>query len=50
MPAHRYMEENSSAAMLDAKRLAGVTAEVNFRECVTHKPTLSVNKTAHSGI
>ena len=41
MPAHRYMEENDLAAMLAAKRSAGVAPEVNFRECV--------NKTAHSG-
>ena len=28
---------------------AGVTPEVNLRECVTHKPLPSVNKTDHSG-
>ena len=49
MPACRYMEENSSVAMLAAKRSAGVTPEVNCRECVTYMPLTSVNKTAHSG-
>ena len=32
MPAHRYVEEIGSAAMLAAKRLAGVAPEVNFRK------------------
>ena len=49
MPAHRYLEENGSAAMLAAKRLAGVAPEMNIRECVTCMPPPSVNKTAHSG-
>ena len=35
MPAHRYADENSSAAMLVAKRLAGVAPEVNLWEHVT---------------
>ena len=35
MPTHRYVEENGSAAMLAAKRSAGVTPEMNLRECVT---------------
>ena len=35
MPVHRYVEENSSAAMLAAMRSAGVTPEVNLREPVT---------------
>ena len=48
MPAYRYMEENGSAAMLPAKRLAVVTPEVNLRECITHTPLPSVNKAAHS--
>ena len=43
------MEEIGSAAMLAAKRLAGVAPEVNLREHVTHMPLASVNKTAHSG-
>ena len=38
-----------STAMLAAKRLAGVTPEVNFREHVTHMPLPSMNKAAHSG-
>ena len=50
MPAHRYVEENSSlAAMLAAKRSAGVALEVNLRECVTCIPPLSTNKAALSG-
>ena len=36
MPACRYVEENGLAAMLTTKRLAGVTLEVNLRECVTY--------------
>ena len=32
MLAHRYVEENSSAAMLAAKMSAGVRPEVNLRE------------------
>ena len=43
MPAHRYMEENGSAAMLAAKRSAGDAQHV------THMPPPSVNKTTHSG-
>ena len=35
MPAHRYVEENSLAAMLAIKRSAGVAPEVNLREHVT---------------
>ena len=38
MPACRYMEENSLAAKLEAKRSAGVTPEVNLREHVTCMP------------
>ena len=30
-------------------RSAGVAPDMNFRECVTHTPPTSVNKTAHSG-
>ena len=49
MPAHRYMEENESAAILAAKRSAGVTLEVKLRECVTCTPLPSMNKAVHSG-
>ena len=49
MPTHRYMEENGSAAMLAAKRSAGITPEVNLIECVTPTPLPSANKAAHSG-
>ena len=49
MPARRYVEEIGSAAMLATKRSAGVTPEVNLRECVTHKPLPSANKAVHSG-
>ena len=37
------------AAMLAAKRLAGVAPDVNLREGVTHMPPPSVNKVARSG-
>ena len=40
---------DGSAAMLAAKRSAGVEPEVNLRECVTHMPPLNANKAAHSG-
>ena len=43
------MEENDLAAILAAKRSAGVTPEVNLREHVTHMPPPSVNKAAYSG-
>ena len=43
------MEENGSAAMLAAKRSAGVTPEVNLMEPVTHTPPPSVNKIANFG-
>ena len=49
MPAHRYMGENDSAAMLAARRSAGVTPEINLKECVTYMPPPSMNKAAHSG-
>ena len=45
---YRYMEGNGSAAMLAAKRLAGVTSEVNLREHVICTPLLSANKGAQS--
>ena len=48
MPVHRYVEENGSAAMLAAKRSAGVTPEVNLGEHVTCMPPPSTNKAAHS--
>ena len=48
MPAHKYVEDNGSAAMLAAKKLAGVTSEVNLNEHVTCTPLLSMNKAAHS--
>ena len=35
MPTHRYVEENSSAAMLATERSAGVAPEVTLRELVT---------------
>ena len=51
MPAHRYVKENGSAAMLAAKRSAGVTPEVNLWEHVTSTPIiLSINKAVHSGL
>ena len=37
------------AAMLAAKRLAGVAPEVNLRKHLTHMPPLSMNKIVHSG-
>ena len=37
------------AAMLAAKRSAGVAPEVNLRECISHTPPPSTNKAAHSG-
>ena len=49
MPAHRYVEENGSAAMLAAKRSAGVTPEVNLGEHVTCMPLPSMKKAAHFG-
>ena len=41
------MEENSSVAMLAAKRSAGITPEVNLKECVTHMHLTCKNKAAH---
>ena len=49
MPACRYTEKNGLAAMVATKRVAGVTPEVNLRECITHTPLLGVNKASHSG-
>ena len=49
MPAGRYVEENSSATMYAANRLAGVALKVNLRDHVTHTPLPSANEAAHSG-
>ena len=49
MPAHRCVENNCSAVMLATKRSAGVTPEVNLRECVTCMSLPSMNKAAYSG-
>ena len=35
--------------MLAIQRSAGVTPEVNLRECTSHRPLPSVNKAAHFG-
>ena len=48
MPACRYVEEISLAAMLVAKTSAGVAPEVNVRECTTCMPPPSMNKAVHS--
>ena len=45
MPAHRYVEENGSAA----RRSASVASEVNLRENVTNIPSPSMNKAPHMG-
>ena len=45
----KYVYENGSAAMLAAKRSAGVAPEVNLREYVTHTPLPNSIKAAHSG-
>ena len=49
MPVHRYVEENSSAPMLAAKRSVGVMLERNLGECVACMPLPSVNKSVHYG-
>ena len=49
MPAHRCVGENGLAAILATKRLAGVTPEVNLRQCVLCMPTQSANKATPSG-
>ena len=46
MPGHRYVEEISLAAMLAAKRSAGVAPELKLKGAC-NKP--STKKTAHSG-
>ena len=46
MSACGYIKENGSAAILATKRSAGVTQEVNLRECITCIPPPSVNKVA----
>ena len=48
MPAQRYVEKNSLAAMLAAKRSAGVTSEGNLQKHITHTPLPTANKAAHS--
>ena len=48
MPAHRYVEENGSAAMLANERSSGVAPEVNLRKHVTHMPQSNVKKATHS--
>ena len=48
MPAHRYVEEIGSAAMLVTKRSAGVAPEVNLRHASCMPPP-SMNKAAYSG-
>ena len=47
--ASQVRGRDGSAAMLAAKRSAGVTPEVNLREHVTCMPLPSVNKAAHFG-
>ena len=49
MPVNSYVDENGSAAMLAAKRLAVVALDVNFREYVICMPQPSMNKAAQSG-
>ena len=46
MPVRRYVEENSSADMLAARRSAGVAPEANFRECVICMPPADTNRAA----
>ena len=48
MPAHRYMEENSLAAILATKRSAGVAPEVNLGDHVICTLLRSTNRAAHS--
>ena len=40
---------DGSAAMLVAKRSAGVAPEVNLKECISCTPLLNANKAFHSG-
>ena len=47
--ASQVCGKDGSAAMLAAKRSAGVTPEVNLRRHVTCTALLSANKAAHSG-
>ena len=49
MPACRYIEEKSLAAILVTKKSAGVTPEVNLMKHLTHMPPPSTYKAAHSG-
>ena len=48
MPAHSYMEENGSAAILATKRSAGATPVLNLMEHVTYIHKWCTNKAAHS--
>ena len=43
-PGRRYVKQIDSAAILAAKRLAGIAPEVDLKECITHTPPPSVNK------
>ena len=45
----KYVDENDLAAMLAAKRSAGVALEVNLKECTSPMPLPSANKASHSG-
>ena len=36
MTTDSYVKENGLAAMMAAKRSAGIVPDVNLRECVTH--------------
>ena len=49
MPDCRYVEDNGLAVMLAAKRLAGVTPELNLIDHVKDMPLPSANKAAHYG-
>ena len=48
MPAQRYVQEISSAAMPAAKRSAGVKLEVHLIECVICIPQPSAHKADYS--
>ena len=49
MPGHRYVEENSLAAILATKGMAGATPDMNLREHVIYTPLPSMNKVVYSG-
>ena len=46
---NEYTPGVCSATLLATKRSAGVTPEVNLRECLTRTPPPGTNKAAHSG-